>query len=278
MSNIADYQQKAELIKTARRQLYAEYLSCQKLGYNTWVTEVDVARRSSKSLPGSPLLKPFPTETDVITKALELYNAVTIPNAPAAPPEVATYLDKIHEVYSTPIVLLDKVPGEEVTPDAAPAPTVAPELEPPSIGAQLAAAYYGDPLDTAAAPGGEISISDQLSAVYNSKFVEPTMPSVPETPDNSQSDTVPDSGSDSSLEDDTDTKKNSIDPVVDVVADVVVETEPELEPKLEPIAELTPSVEPEPVIEPVVSNRSTSGIQQLIAKLLKTDQQGTKNV
>jgi hypothetical protein len=264
MSNIADYQQKAELIKTARRQLYAEYLGCQKLGYNTWVTEVDVARRASKSLPGSPLLKPFPTEPDIIAKALELYNATTVANAPvaadipvAAPPAVATYLDKIHEVYSTPIVLLDKVPGEEVAPNAE--PTSVPEPEPPSIGAQLAAAYYGSPLDTVAAPGGEISVSDQLSAVYNSKFVEPTMPTVTEI----STDPVPESS-------DTDTEPNLEKLAID---DIKVEIEPEfiVEPETEVI--LVPEV-----VEPVESNRSTSGIQQLIAKLLKMDQQGPKNV
>lgn len=294
MSDIIDYQQKAELIKTARRQLYSDYLSCQKSGYNTWVTEVDVARRASKSLPGSPLLKPFPTETDVISKALELYNVINFAAAPAPAatpaPAVATYLDKIHEVYTTPIVLLDTAPKEEGVQATGAAPAREPES--PSIGAQLAAAYYGDPLDTASAPSGEISIADQLSAVYSSKFVEPTMPLVPETLDNAESDPTPGPELDSDS-DDADTKKNSADLVVDVVAAVVPETEPIVEaaPTIVPESESIVETGSVGIVEPtskvtvapdgvvlVASKKSVSGFQQLIAKLLKTDQQGTKNV
>jgi hypothetical protein len=220
MDSIVEYQRKVEIIKVARKQLYDEYLSQQHSGYKNWMVDSEVAWRTRGEKLPTPEMVVFPSEADVIARALELYNLNTFSNPinalptepPAEIPPVSEYPEKIQEIYSETITVEPTVEAE---------PTV--EETPP------------DPESP--------SISDQLSATYNDRFNQ-SMAEV-NARLNIQTD-KPESHND------TDNDTNP-----------------------EPVVETSPTI-PEP--DPIVPVQRNTGIQALISKLLKIDQQGTNNV
>lgn len=94
MESVEDTIKKLEFLKIARQQLNNEYLQKIDEDFKQWTSSADIAWKSQGiKLPfNMPVM--FPTETDVVSRALELFNKSTL---------AESVDDKIKEIFSTPI-------------------------------------------------------------------------------------------------------------------------------------------------------------------------------
>ena len=76
MENYEETKQKFELLKMARAQANEEYSNRRDEAYKHWLSECDtVWKETGVKLP-YPVFQPYPTEIDIVAKALTLYNFI----------------------------------------------------------------------------------------------------------------------------------------------------------------------------------------------------------
>lgn len=122
------HQKKIELLTLARQQLCNELVKNKNDAHANWQKESEAAwLTNGKLLPYPPTIPAFPTEKEVVARALELYNRQQpIPDTPVPAPEPiketspwVAYLAPEPEVLKSvePVVSLDKVeePKEPMT-------------------------------------------------------------------------------------------------------------------------------------------------------------------
>ena len=71
------FQLRLELLKMAQALLMEEYSYKRNASEQQWRTQVDTAQVAGTTSPDYPALPPFPTETDIVTKAEALNNFVS---------------------------------------------------------------------------------------------------------------------------------------------------------------------------------------------------------
>lgn len=77
MANMNDTNQKLELLKMARQLLNEEYINRRAEDHNKWLAECDDAWRTRRIKLPYPPFAPYPTEDQIVAKALALYNFIS---------------------------------------------------------------------------------------------------------------------------------------------------------------------------------------------------------
>lgn len=89
MEDYESTKQKFELLKMARAQANEEYSNRRDEAYKKWVSECDaVWKETGVKLP-YPTFQPYPTEVDIVSKAMTLYNFIKTEEKAKDEPEEA---------------------------------------------------------------------------------------------------------------------------------------------------------------------------------------------
>ena len=126
MSFADESKHRLELLKMARELANEEYINKRAEDHNDWLARVDVAWRTrGVRLPYPPFV-PYPTEAEIVARAITLYGFMKSPTqvSTPAPPEVEPV------VVSEPVVT-DAIP--ETVPVIVPVPELIPEPEPTAV-------------------------------------------------------------------------------------------------------------------------------------------------
>lgn len=124
--NSDEYKKRAELLKVAKQILIQDYDAMRSTNHQQWLRESQIAWKTKGVLIAYPTAKLFPTEQEVVAKALELYNNLNQPIENTTPPP-------------TPAIDAPITTATEVTEDNEPISYQ--DAMPVSITAQLEAAY-----------------------------------------------------------------------------------------------------------------------------------------
>jgi len=76
MANMDNTNQKLELLKMARQLLNEEYINRRAEDHNAWLAKCDEAWRTRRVKLPYPPFAPYPTEEQIVAKALTLYNFI----------------------------------------------------------------------------------------------------------------------------------------------------------------------------------------------------------
>jgi len=82
LNEIQETKKKLELLKLARNLLNEEYVKARADEYSQWVRDCDAAWREQGIKLPYPALPPMPSESDVVARALKLYNYVNAGEKP----------------------------------------------------------------------------------------------------------------------------------------------------------------------------------------------------
>jgi hypothetical protein len=77
MSNLTPFEIRLELLKMAKEMLTEEYYGKRDQISQDWQVKVESAKIHGQAIPEHPTLPPYPTETEVITKAQSLNGFVS---------------------------------------------------------------------------------------------------------------------------------------------------------------------------------------------------------
>lgn len=77
MSNLTPFEIRLELLKMAKDLLLEDYYSNKDRLQQEWHVKVDVAKLNGQAIPEHPAFPPYPSETDIITKAQTLNGFVS---------------------------------------------------------------------------------------------------------------------------------------------------------------------------------------------------------
>lgn len=77
MSNMTPFEIRLELLKMAKEMLEQDYYAQREKVSNEYNAKVDVAKIHGQPIPEHPGFSAFPSETDVIKKAVELNSFVS---------------------------------------------------------------------------------------------------------------------------------------------------------------------------------------------------------
>ena len=85
MSNIDQTNQKLELLKMSRQLLNEEYINRRAEDHNKWLAECDTAWRTQRIKLPYPAFAPYPTEAEIVAKAVTLYAFINPSDTKDAP-------------------------------------------------------------------------------------------------------------------------------------------------------------------------------------------------
>lgn len=94
MSDIEQTKQRLELLKMARTLLNEEYINRRAEDHNKWLAECDESWRTRRIKLPYPPFAPYPSEAEIVAKALTLYNFVNPDSAKPAEAEAEGGLTK----------------------------------------------------------------------------------------------------------------------------------------------------------------------------------------
>jgi uncharacterized membrane protein YheB (UPF0754 family) len=77
MSNLTPFEIRLELLKMAKDLLLEEYHSNKDRLINEWQVKVESAKLNGQAIPEHPAFPTYPTENDIITKAMSLNGFVS---------------------------------------------------------------------------------------------------------------------------------------------------------------------------------------------------------
>ena len=77
MSNMTPFEIRLELLKMAQTMLEHDYFGKREQISNDWNIKVENARHAGQSPPDHPVFPTFPTESDIIAKAVTLNSFVS---------------------------------------------------------------------------------------------------------------------------------------------------------------------------------------------------------
>jgi hypothetical protein len=148
MNEIQETKKKLELLKLARNLLNEEYVKARADEYSQWVRDCETAWREHGIKLPYPALPPMPSESDVVARALKLYNYVNAAEKPVlntaetsvvsglTPESVAMPINtnlpvpEVAPVMPAPATLPDPQPVVSAEPEMTEPETVTPEPEP----------------------------------------------------------------------------------------------------------------------------------------------------
>lgn len=151
--NSDEHRKRAELLKIAKQLLIQDFDAMRGTNHQQWLHDSKVSWKTKGILIAYPNTKLFPTEQEVVAKALELYNNL---NQPIANPS-NTNVPNVSIGASLPIV-------SEVQPTAIVDPVSYYDAITPSITAQLQAAYNSPTSYSVIEPGEIIEAPAELSS------------------------------------------------------------------------------------------------------------------
>jgi hypothetical protein len=77
MSNMTPFEIRLDLLKMAKEMLEQDYYAHRERISNEWSTKVDIAKINGGEIPAHPGFPPYPSETDIISKAQTLNGFVS---------------------------------------------------------------------------------------------------------------------------------------------------------------------------------------------------------
>jgi hypothetical protein len=77
MSNLTPFEIRLELLKMAKDMLTEDYYGRREVINNDWQMKIESAKLNGGVLPDHPGFPPYPTETEIITKAQQLNGFVS---------------------------------------------------------------------------------------------------------------------------------------------------------------------------------------------------------
>jgi hypothetical protein len=83
MNKTDETHHRLELLKMARELANEEYINKRAEDHNAWLAQVDVVWRTRGVKLAYPAFVPFPTEAEIVAKAITLYSFVKAPAAPS---------------------------------------------------------------------------------------------------------------------------------------------------------------------------------------------------
>lgn len=123
MNNI-DQSKLVEMLKLARASLNEEFLQKQNEAYQEWSASCNQAWKTrGMLLPPYNVKLVYPSEKDIVNRALEIYNKLSPVLEVPVEQDPATVMSP--EVFEEPVI--EKVEAEVVEPVVEPIPTVDPE-------------------------------------------------------------------------------------------------------------------------------------------------------
>jgi len=111
MNEFEKNKQKIELIKKARQQLNQEYLDQRSKDYINWEKACDLAWKTNGTKLAFPPIPAFPTEDDVVARALVLYTAIY---PPVAAPEPTPIPPEVEQTPPAPPEKIEQPPEKKV--------------------------------------------------------------------------------------------------------------------------------------------------------------------
>lgn len=118
MNQIEHNRKLGEILRQAREALNEELLAKQTSAYQIWLDSCNLSWRSKGTLlPPNSVKLIYPTETDIVNRALEIYNALN-PAVEVAPTPTVTVAEPIEPVTDTAEVTASV---EEPVPEELPA-------------------------------------------------------------------------------------------------------------------------------------------------------------
>lgn len=94
MSDVEQTKQRLELLKMARTLLNEEYINRRAEDHNKWLAECDESWRTKRIKLPYPPFAPYPSEAEIVAKALTLYNFVNPDSAKPSATEAEGGLTK----------------------------------------------------------------------------------------------------------------------------------------------------------------------------------------
>jgi len=115
MENYDDSRYKLELLRMARELMNEEYINKRAEDHNKWVAESELAWKTRGVKLPYPPFAPYPTESDIVAKALNLYNFVSTdknppvdkPNSPF--PQVSSQLSEREQSVASKLTVPPKL-------------------------------------------------------------------------------------------------------------------------------------------------------------------------
>lgn len=103
MNKTDETKHRLELLKMARELANEEYINKRAEDHNAWLAQVDVVWRTRGVKLAYPAFVPFPTEAEIVAKAITLYSFVKAPDEPVTLATDSTIDDSV-----PPIVVASK--------------------------------------------------------------------------------------------------------------------------------------------------------------------------
>ena len=77
MSNMTPFEIRLELLKMAKEMISDQYYGQREVISNNWQTQIETARLKGETPPPHPGFPDFPSEAEIVKKALELNGFVS---------------------------------------------------------------------------------------------------------------------------------------------------------------------------------------------------------
>jgi len=136
MNQVEHNKKLGEILKQARDALNEELLSRQTNAYQVWLDSCNMAWQTRGTLlPPNSVKLVYPTEKDIVNRALEIYNTLNpvavVVDAPVAATTATTAIAETNNLLPSNEVVNEVVPVavEEVAPESQNAPDAIPESE-----------------------------------------------------------------------------------------------------------------------------------------------------
>jgi hypothetical protein len=139
MANMDNTNQKLELLKMARQLLNEEYINRRAEDHNAWLANCDEAWRTRRIKLPYPPFAPYPTEEQIVAKALTLYTFVNPDegknkndtNEQPKPNDtvINTAPPKVHKVTTPWTLYQDNDINRTIQPEVQPMPVVVDKQE-----------------------------------------------------------------------------------------------------------------------------------------------------
>lgn len=114
--SIEELKKRAELLKIARQLLNKDYINRRAQQHQLWIANSETSWKATRSLLPYPLGTLYPTEEEVVAKALELYNSEK-QLQDRSPPTIDASVSVKPATVDTPIIdpIIESLQPETVT-------------------------------------------------------------------------------------------------------------------------------------------------------------------
>ena len=190
MANIDDTNQKLELLRMARQLLNEEYINRRAEDHNQWLADCDDLWRTKRMKLPYPPFAPYPSESDIVTKAAALYafinpndtkeepaltqQEINIANRVKSMPPVPKVTDSPWTTYLNPITETTEPTGQSLVADSVTPtiPVIPAGIDRQEIRAKVEEVFKPEPVvelakpkETTADPMGEPEITTPSSTI-----------------------------------------------------------------------------------------------------------------